>query len=544
VYCRQCGREYFSEELVKLKPSRSRFGYDVLIYAGKAMFLRCRNEQEIKQELQEKNVFLSAREVSLLAMKFVVYLWLAHRESRRELKSLLRSQGGYILHLDATCEADSPHLMSGLDGISEIVLENVKLPSEKAEKIIPFLRRIKNLYGDPLAVVNDMSKAISNAVAKVFPRAPDFVCHYHFLADAGKDLFGKQNDTIRARLRKHGIQGKLHKRVGEFKKVIDENPGLADTMVDNLKHRSLQDRMLDLMPCVAAYTLALWVLLGKKQGHGYGFPFDRPLLVFYQRLKVAHGILKQLNRTTLRENKRDNKPYVKMLRDFIDTMEDTTLGKAAAEMEEKVAVFDKLRDAMRIALPEGSCGLNDKGDTQDIRTIEKRVTEFYDWLSNDKILSLKEDYRGMCAQIKDYWDRLFSDPIAVDTPNGTIWIQPQRTNNVLERLFRGWKRIFRKKSGTKSVGRTIKAMVANTPLVKNLLNPEYMRILLNGKATLQERFAEIDIGMVRQELAKLNKGWERVPQKIKKIIKMPDLPEALAAVFAPQTVNSNRCLRS
>ena len=76
------------------------------------------------------------------------------------MKSLLRSRGGYILHLDATCEADSPHLMSGLDGISEIVLENVKLPSEKAEKIIPFLRRIKNLYGDPLAVVNDMSKAI------------------------------------------------------------------------------------------------------------------------------------------------------------------------------------------------------------------------------------------------------------------------------------------------------------------------------------------------------------------------------------------------
>ena len=123
----------------------------------------------------------------------------------------------------------------------------------------------------------------SNAVAKVFPRVPDFVCHYHFLADAGKDLFGKQNDTIRARLRKHGIQGKLHKRVGEFKKVIDENPGLADTMVDNLKHRNLQDRMLDLMPAVAAYTLALWVLLGKKQGHGYGFPFDRPLLVFYQK---------------------------------------------------------------------------------------------------------------------------------------------------------------------------------------------------------------------------------------------------------------------
>ena len=85
-------------------------------------------------------------------------------------------------------------------------------------------------------------------------------------------------------------------------------------------------------------------------------------------------------------------------------------------------------------------------------------------------------------------------------------------------------------------------MVANTPLVKNLLKPEYwyMRILLNGKATLQERFAEIDVAMVRQELATLNKSWERVPQKIKKIIRMSHLPEALASVFAPQTLNSNR----
>ena len=82
-------------------------------------------------------------------------------------------------------------------------------------------------------------------------------------------------------------------------------------------------------------------------------------------------------------------------------------------------------------LPESKCSPNDKADTQDIRTIEKRVTEFYDWLSTDKILLLKKDYRGMCAQIKDYWDRLFCDPIAVETPNGTTWIQPQGTNNVL-----------------------------------------------------------------------------------------------------------------
>ena len=532
LYCPACDTQYVSEELLKLKPSRSRFGYDVLIYVGKAMFLRCRNEQEIEQELQARNVFISAREVTYLAMRFVVYLWLAHKDSRQKLKSLLMSRGGYILHLDATCEGDSPHLMTGLDEISEIVLENVKLPSEKAESIIPFLRGIKDLYGDPLAVVNDMSKAISNAVGEVFPGIRDLICHFHFLADTGKDLFGKENDQIRARLSKHGIQGKLRKRVREFKEVIDENPGLVETMVDSFKQGSLQDRMLDLMPALAAYTLALWVLAGKKEAQGYGFPFDRPYLVFYQRLKVAYGVLKQLNGTVLRGDKRDNRPYVRTLRDLMDTMEDTILRKVTAQMQEKVAVFDKLRNAMRIALPEGRYGLNDKGDTQDIRTIEKRVTDFYEWLSNDKTLSRHQDYKKMCAQIKEYWDRLFSDPIVVDTPNGRIRIQPQRTNNILERLFRAWKRVLRKRSGTKSVSRTIKAMIANTPLVRNLENPEYMKIVLDGKATLEERFAEIDIRMVREELATFNKSSERVPLKIKKIIRMPQLPKTLLAVFS------------
>ncbi|KKM60018.1 hypothetical protein LCGC14_1546040, partial [marine sediment metagenome] len=171
-------------------------------------------------------------------------------------------------------KGDSPHLMTGLDGITEIILENVKIASEKAEKIIPFLRRIKQLYGQPLASVHDMGKGILNAVKEVFPNNPDFICHYHFLSAQGKNLFGAENDKIRGRLRKHGIQGKLRKRVREFKKIIDEAPGLIDSFLNCLKVESVEDpQRINHIPVVAAYTLALWALEGKKQGKGYGFPF-------------------------------------------------------------------------------------------------------------------------------------------------------------------------------------------------------------------------------------------------------------------------------
>jgi hypothetical protein len=102
------------------------------------------------------------------------------------------SRGGYILHLDGTCEADSPLLFTGMDGIAKIVLDNIKLPSEKAESIIPFLQKIKREYGDPIALVHDMGKGILAAVATVFKRVPDFICHFHFLRDIGKDLFEEE----------------------------------------------------------------------------------------------------------------------------------------------------------------------------------------------------------------------------------------------------------------------------------------------------------------------------------------------------------------
>jgi len=65
-----------------------------MVYAGKAMFLRCRNEGEIHLELADKRVRISKREVSVLARKFIVYLSVAHKQSQHRLPELLSSGGG------------------------------------------------------------------------------------------------------------------------------------------------------------------------------------------------------------------------------------------------------------------------------------------------------------------------------------------------------------------------------------------------------------------------------------------------------------------
>ena len=182
---------------------------------------------------------------------------------------------------------------------------------------------------------------------------------------------------------------------------------------------------------------------------------------------------------------------------------DRNLQTIVSRMEEKAQIFDQLRAAMRIADPDGKKGLNDDGEDADIKTIQEAVTIFR---NSDKIKAAVEknvDYKKMVKQIDKYWQKLFADPIMVTTANGEkILIQPQRTNNILERFFRDVKRMYRSKAGTQSLNKVRKAMLADTPLVKNLSNPEYLKVILNGHDTLEERFAEIDEKLVRQEMKK------------------------------------------
>jgi hypothetical protein len=532
--CPNCGSIYTSEELTKLIPTRCDFGYDVLVYVGKSIFIECRNDKEIIRDLFTRNVTISSSGIAYLAKKFIVYLAIAHRASSAKLKENMTRRGGYILHLDGTCEGDSPHLMSGLDGISEIVLDNIKLPSENGEQIIPFLVRIKKSFGNPLALVRDMGKGISKAIERVFGETVfDFICHFHFLRDIGKDLFDKENDVIRKRLKHHGIQGLLRKKALHLKKIIDTHTDLAGSLCKSLDEGKIEKEAFEQMPLAAAYTLIQWTLDGKNQGKGYGFPFDRPYLVFYQRLKTLHAHCEILREINLRNQWRDNKPVFKTYNLLRQTINDTTLRRTALQMQEKVAVFDKLRDAMRIAKPEQNKGLNDEGDDVDIKAIEKGVEEFRNWLINEDCY-VNKDYHKMIKQIDNYWKKLFADPITVKTSQGEVIIQPQRTNNLLERFFRDIKRGYRKKNGINSMTKTLKAMLQDTPLVKNLENRNYLSVILDGKLNLEQRFSEIDAKIVREELKKSQKDSEKIPPKIKKIIKNPNLPEILTNLFIGQ----------
>jgi hypothetical protein len=528
--CPKCDRAYRSEELGQLVPPGGNFGYDVMVHAGKALFLRYRNEAEVVAELAQKNVRISPREVSLLGMKFVVYLALAHQRLAPDLYANMQTRGGYICHLDATCEGRDPFLMSSIDSLSNIVLGNVKLPAEDEAHIVPFLKRLKQAFGVPLALVHDMGKGILAAVANVFPGVADFICHFHFLRDIGKDFLGTEYDTIRKRLSQHGISATLRCRAKQLNLEMDANPAMIAALHHSMENAALPVEAFAFTPVVGAYTLIQWVLRGKTEGDGYGFPFDRPHLAFAQRLQRLNADIERIKDIHLRGQWRDNVPYFNIHVALKPIMKDKTLWKAVTALEAKITVFEKLRKAMRIALPSGTHGLNDEGRTGNIRTIEKRVNAFRTWLTRRKDYPQDRAAGKMIEQIDKYWEKLFADPITVQTTSGPILIQPQRTNNILEQFFRSLKRANRRRTGNASSCRMLRTILAETPLVQNLQNPHYMTILLNEKSSLEDVFAEIEIDTLRKAFREAQDDPEKIPAKLKPIIAMPDFPEKLVSM--------------
>jgi hypothetical protein len=531
--CERCPNPtiYAAEELRGLAPSGGTFGYDVLVWIGQALFLRHWQVQEIVEELAERHVRLSPSEVGYLGKKFVVYLALAHRQSASKLQAALRAQGGYLLHLDGTCEGGGPMLMSSLDSLSEIVLGSVKVPSEKAEQLIPFLQEIKARYGVPIAAVHDMGPGILAAIQEVFPGVPDFICHFHFLRDVGKDLLESDYEAIRRRLRQHGLTEKLLRQARRLKTALDQQPELIESFCQSVQGGCLPTAQLESFPLFCAYSLIQWALEGKVEGDGYGFPFDRPQVEFAKRLRVLGQRLEQIKNIHLRGPWADNKPLLKLSCALQKLSADEALARMLAAIEDKTHVFDRLRRAMRIAEVGGAAGLNSGSDPTALGPIEQAVEKFRQEITARPDYEANEGWKAMMAQIDKYQDKLFADPITVPTPRGPLVIQPQRTNNILERFFRDFRRGARRRTGQNSISRFLQSMIADTPLVRNLENPAYLKILLNGHATLEERFAQIEIETVRKEWQAAQASVEKVPSKIRQLITAPAFLETISHLF-------------
>ncbi len=420
----------------------------------------------------------------------------------------MQDNGGYILHLDALGGTGGDRLLTGLDSISNIVLNNSKIQSENSIFIKTFLEEIKTNFGEPLAVVQDMGRGIMKAVEEVFPNVKILICHFHFLRDLGKDLLKDTHDIINKRIQFFKVRVKLREIAKDLNLIYDTNI-LNKT---NYKHYDFLSNF---------YLIIEWILDWKSNSNGYGFPFDRQ---YYDlSLRIINGTQSLNELSLLSKELKDSdiklfNIYEKAEKLLCAISSDEEMLGAINIFKKDIEIFDNLRNAMRIAPLENGKGLNDPGD-DDIKLIEINVMTFLKKIKKNALFLKSKKGKTFLKQINKYKTKLFSDPIKVITSSGVKkLIQPQRTNNIMEQRFRKLTRDNKRKTGDDSIKRTIQGMVKDTPLIQNWQNEEYRKLILGESKSLIDVFAEIDVKIIRDKMSDLKEANNKIPNKIKKIL--------------------------
>lgn len=513
-----------SPELARIVAPGARIAHDVIASVGMQRFMYCRQHEEIAIEFSRQHrIEVSPRTVSHLAQKFIAYLAVVHRESTALLRRDMRDRGGYILHIDGTCEEGSRVLLVCMDSMSGQVLESRKIGSENTDEVRSVLKDVLRNWGKPLAIVHDLRKSLITAAGEVFPGVPQFVCHYHFAADIGKDILEPNVDRLRKLIRRTKVRPKLRALVRFLKNsAVDKDSGeLTVTTVLGLRSRvTLREKCTPGVAQAVAHALASWILAFSRSGDGYGYPFDMPYLTLYERIEEVYGVLCDASNAWPRDRSSPLAP----LRRLHDILGGVTASEHTAEIRSIVAdarrdrrVFEQLRTTLRICPKGGKRRRNDEGAPSGLS--RKRHESVLKKLR----IRLKKQARRegptqrvssiVVEHLDKYWPLLFGHILS--KRSGKI---VPRTNNVQEQLFRTVKHQCRRLHGRGHLSRDINTMLPATPLVLNLRIPSYSETVYGGidMASIAARFSVVDA----VEPRKLLDAWKRekfaigIPQKL------------------------------
>jgi len=518
-------------------PANSNFAYNVLVEVGKLRFNETRQVAEIQLILLEKHAIkISDSEVEVLINNFLFYLTAVHQQSSDLIKQYIEKQGGYILHLDATCEGDSPKLVSSIDPVSGFVLYSAKIKSENKEDLKGFLEEIKKRIGVPLAVVSDMAEAITSAVKAVFGDIAHYICHFHFLQAIGLTLFDSECSALRKALSKAGISGNLKTmRLKMGNKFAD----ITISEIETFLEKPEQFGKTLIASQLSVYYLIVWILDYGSNADGYRFPFDHRHLNFYNRLKTAYSLIKKVIPFYSIKNKNRNILW-KLYHEIKEIVENSALEKKIQQYEIKLSVFSQLRDALGTVPRNVNNGLNQMKETgthTELKAIKTAVANFKTDLrekiktTDDK--SLCKSFKKIIDKLKENEKRLFSDPMTVYVNGEKRIIFILRTNNILEQHFRRFHYWCRRVHGNHSVRRNLENIPEQFPMVENLKNPNYVQLIFGDENKIAEKFAKVDkniISEMRNNLKTKQKIYSS--NKIKKTIRNPDFKKLLIGSFA------------
>lgn len=493
--------------LTGLIPPRSVVGYDVMVYVGLERFLRHRQREEIRTSLAaDYGIALSSGEISVLAGRFLTYLERLHSAAAPALRSALAADGGWPLQIDATGEDGRGTLLVAFAGWRQWVLGAWKIPTERADAILPRLRETTFRFGPPCAILRDLGRAMTEAAGTLVKdlklSIPVLACHLHFLSDVGKDLLEESHDRLRGLFRQSNLRSQLRTLARSLGRNLGQDIDDARAGLRRWQTKIGQGPQIPAGSAGVATVRALtqWILDYSADTQGDGFPFDLPWLALYDRCLQAAAALEEFLADPP-EDSAVRKP-LERLRRILQPVEDNRLGFAtvADRLTRRARLFAELRKALRLREESNRREIrsakpsHEATELKDIRSAVRRLT---------RSLRQRRPNRGPAEDRRDAIDIILSH---LQKHGRFLWGHairlPQkvgggvrlvdRTNNGIESWFHMLKHGERRRSGRKILTQDFERLPPTASLAANLAHADYVQILCGSLARLPEAFARLD----------------------------------------------------
>jgi hypothetical protein len=497
-------------EVAEVLLPRRQVGYDVMTFIGLRRFVKCEQREEIQVAIEKEygcyGYTLSTGEISKLTRLFLEYLEALHVARAPELAKALARDGGWPLHIDATGEDGRGTLLGAYAGWRGWVLGAWKIPTERADVILPCLNQVAARFGDPCAIMRDLGKAVIEAsrdfVAKRGLKIPDLGCHFHALRDIGKDLLKESHNELKALFSRYRVSGRLKALARDLGRglgaeIDDARNGVTMWLSGPSDNLQVPDGPAGLG---VVRALAQWTFDFHQDGDNEGFPFDQPYLDFYQRCyRTLRAVEAHLCapwddgkvRSALERLHRIVEPVRGQL----------PFQRPASILKERVALFTELRQALRLRVkPE-------RGERGRSADPAKQIAELRDIKAAVDALttSLRErrPQRGPAQHTREaidivlvHLDRhgpsLWGHEIALpDSVGGGVRLV-DRTNTLLELFWHRMKHGERRRSGRKVLSHDFEQLPATAALALNLTHADYVEILCGSLDQLHHAFAALD----------------------------------------------------
>lgn len=482
-----------------------RVTFDLVVKIGRLRYEEHRQLHEIQSFLKcsPAKLHLPLSSVGMVAKRFLEFCQLLHQSRQPEIVKALSASGGYFLHFDGSTEQKSGKCSLVLiDSRSGLILYSKMIDSEKFDTIADALRKVKERYGHPLAIISDLRSGFVNACIEVFGAGVKHIlCHYHFLRTFADDFKSEHQLIGSCITKKWQLQAGLKKQLKELPPLKHRHDWPKDLRTIE-KIEAFWDDTQDVL---ATYRHCLeWILNYRRDSSGKSLPFDLPFLDLYDRLISGKNLIEKIFSDA--PAKLRQKYY---RHGFCRIVERTNgLGhfesgtrKALHMLYYKRKWFNKLRAVLfmeaQMAEDRSLAPLSKTYQLtkEEALKLPLRIKGFIAALNKEiskcKHPLKREFLENMKKQLEKYRGHLNVPILAVTIDGKEVLIMPPRTNNFLESLFRLIKALLRRCTGRAKLPREFGSVGALLPYFMTMRNHPIFKDIFADDRKLVDEFAKL-----------------------------------------------------